>query len=95
MPTLTMLQRVKMALRVTTDAFDDEINILIGAACKDLKIVGVSAVATTEDELLIRAVITYCRANFGSPEDYERLKKSYDEQKAQLITADGYGIEVT
>jgi len=93
MPTTpSMLQRVKTALRISTDAYDDEITVLIGAACKDLGIVGVSAVATTGDELLIRAVITYCRTNFGSPEDYERLKRSYDEQKAQLITASGYGL---
>jgi hypothetical protein len=28
--------------------------------------------------------------NFGEPEDYDRLKASYDEQKAQLSTATGY-----
>lgn len=90
-----MLEKVKTALRITTDAFDGEIEDLIAAACADLGIVGVEAVATTADALLIRAVITYCRANFGSPDDYERLKRSYDEQKAQLITADGYGIVVS
>ena len=90
-----MLEKVKTALRITTDAFDGEITDLIAAACADLGIVGVEAVATTADALLIRAVITYCRANFGSPDDYERLKRSYDEQKAQLITANGYGIVVS
>lgn len=94
-PTPTLLQRVKTALRITTNAYDDEISVLIDGAIGDLGIVGVSAVATTTDALLIRAVITYCRVNFGSPDDYERLKRSYDEQKAQLITADGYGIVVT
>lgn len=90
-----MLDKVKTALRVTTSAFDAEISDLIAAACADLGIVGVEAVATTSDALLIRAIITYCRTNFGSPEDYERLKRSYDEQKAQLLTADGYGIVVS
>lgn len=90
-----MLDKVKTALRVTTNAFDAEIADLIAAACADLGIVGVEAVATTSDALLIRAIITYCRTNFGSPEDYERLKRSYDEQKAQLLTADGYGIVVS
>ena len=28
--------------------------------------------------------------NFGEPEDYDRMKKSYDEQKAQLSMATGY-----
>jgi hypothetical protein len=44
------------------------------------------------DPLVFRAVATYCRLHFGSPEDYDRLKSSYDEQKGQLITASGYGL---
>lgn len=89
-----MLETVKMALRITTDAFNNEINQLIASACADLGIVGVEAVEDTADPLLTRAIVTYCRVHFGSPEDYDRLKASYDEQKAQLITATGYGLEV-
>lgn len=89
-----MLEKVKTALRITTTAFDSEISDLISAACGDLGIVGVEAVSTTTDPLLIRAIITYCRVNFGQPDDYDRLKKSYDEQKAQLISCTGYGLEV-
>ena len=88
-----MLNKVKLALRVTTDAFDTEITGLINAAIADLGIVGVDTLITTEDALLTRAIITYCRVHFGEPEDYDRLKKSYDEQKAQLISATGYGLE--
>lgn len=87
-----MLSKVKVALRITTTAFDDEITDLINAACADLGIVGVTATNTTTDPLLTRAIITYCRLNFGQPDDYDRLKASYDEQKAQLITATGYGL---
>lgn len=90
---MTMLNKVKLALRVTTDAFDTEITGLINAAIADLGIVGVDTLITTEDALLTRAIITYCRVHFGEPEDYDRLKKSYDEQKAQLISATGYGLE--
>lgn len=88
-----MLAKVKLALRVTTNAFDDEITGLIEAACADLGVVGVEVYQTTDDPLLTRAIITYCRMNFGSPEDYDRLKKSYDEQKAQMISCTGYGLE--
>ena len=88
-----MLDKVKLALRITTDAFDSEITGLIAAACADLGVVGVDVETTTADPLLIRAIITYCRVNFGSPDDYDRLKVSYDEQKAQLITCTGYGME--
>lgn len=87
-----MLDAVKLAMRLTTTAYDNEITRLINAACADLGIAGVTAESTTTDPILVQAIITYCRLNFGSPDDYDRLKKSYDEQKSQLQTARGYGL---
>ena len=84
-----MLDKVKMALRISTDAYDDELTDLIKAAELDLGVAGV-VVDTEIDELITRAVITYCKCNFGLPEDADRLKRSYDEQKAQLSNATGY-----
>lgn len=49
--------------------------------------------STITDPLLIRAICAYVRAHFGSPPDYDRLKAAYDENKAQLQTASGYGME--
>lgn len=88
-----MLARIKLALRITTNAFDDEINGLIMSALMDLGLVGIDgAVPETTDELVITAVTTYVKLHFGDPSDPDRLKASYDEQKAQLITATGYGL---
>lgn len=84
-----MLEAVKLALRITTEAFDSELNDLIGAALIDLNQAGVSNMDTT-DPMIKRAVITFCKLNFGQPDDYDRLKKAYDEQKAQLGMATGY-----
>ena len=84
-----MLEKVKLALRITTAAFDSEIKDLISSALADLYIAGVGDVDDT-DPLIVRAVITYCKANFGEPDEYDRLKAAYDEQKAQLQTATGY-----
>lgn len=84
-----MLEKVKMALRITTDAFNDELNDLIDASKLDLGIAGV-VVPQTIDAICTRAVITYCKLHFGEPDDYDRLKASYDEQKAQLSMATGY-----
>ena len=83
------LAAVKLALRITTTAYDSEITTLIDAAMMDLGIAGVSEIYE-EDALILRAVTTYCRLNFGQPDDYDRLKASYDEQKAQLSMATGY-----
>lgn len=92
-----MLERVKLALLITTDDFDSELNDLINAAAKDLGIAGVDGlVITTEtdDALLIRAIITYVGYQFelihGSMERSGAFKKSYDEQKAQMGMATGY-----
>lgn len=83
-----MLEKVKTALRVSTSAFDDELTDLIEAAKLDL---GLSGVETSEvDALISKAIITYCKMSFGLPEDYDKLKRAYDEQKAQLKIATNY-----
>lgn len=84
-----MLDKAKLALRLTTDAYDEEITDLLAAAALDLGIAGVE-LPSELDALCQRAVLTYVRLHFGTPEDYDRLKASYDEQKAQLRTATGY-----
>lgn len=84
-----MLEKVKMALRITTTAYDAELTELIESAKLDMSIAGV-VLPLTIDALVTKAIITYCKMSFGIPEDYDRLKASYDEQKAQLATATGY-----
>lgn len=90
-----MLEKVKLALRITTTAFDSELTDLIEAAKLDLGIAGVVVPTTTDsdlDNLIRKAIITYCKLNFGEPDQYDRLKRSYDEQKAQLSMATGYTV---
>ena len=84
-----MLEKVKLALRITTNAFDSELNELIEAAQLDLGIAGVN-IPDEIDAIVSRAITTYCKMSFGQPDDYDRLKASYDEQKAQLSMATGY-----
>ena len=88
----TLLDKVKLALRITTDAFDTEIRDLIEACMLDLGIAGVTMEDTT-NKLLIRAICTYCKYHFGDAYDgaeLDRLKASYDEQKAQMQMSTGY-----
>lgn len=86
---MTILAAVKIALRIATDAFDAELTELIEAGQADLRLAGIINL-DTGDPLVRRAVITYCRLNFGQPDDYDRLKASYDEQKRQMGMATGY-----
>lgn len=90
---MNILDKIKLSLRVSTDTFDQEITELIDAGLKDLKIAGVNYSDDEVDPLILRAVTTYCKMNFGdveSDQSYDRLKASYDEQKAQMQMATGY-----
>lgn len=84
----SLLENCKTALRVTTDAYDNEISEYINAAKLDLGIAGVEA--AVPDSLVNKAIMTYVRMSFGAPANYDRLKAAYDEQKAQLMNATGY-----
>ena len=85
---MAILDNCKLALRVVTTAYDNEINEYIDAAKLDLGIAGVET--DDNDSLINKAIMTYVRMSFGSPANYDKLKASYDEQKAQLMNATGY-----
>ena len=88
---LTALARVKLALRISEEEFDSEIGDLIESALLDLGLAGADGEQIILSNPLVRtAVITYCKMHFGEPDEYERLKTSYDEQKAQLSMATGF-----
>ncbi len=86
-----VLAKVKMALRIVDTEFDDEITDLILSAMADLDIAGADGANVILDNVLARtAVITYCKMHFGEADEFDRLKRSYDEQKAQMSMATGY-----
>lgn len=94
-----MLDKVKLALLISTEDFDDELEDLIGAAFIDLNIGDVDpdvTVIETTDPVIIRAVCSYCGYQFelmhGTLQRSEAFKKSYDEQKAQLSMATNYTV---
>jgi hypothetical protein len=84
-----LIDDVKLALRITTETFDSELNLLIDSAKRDLGIAGVE-LPEELDSICKLAVITYCKIHFGNPDNADRLQSSYDEQKAQLGMASGY-----
>lgn len=85
---MALIDTCKTALRVATTAYDAEITEYIEAAKLDLGIAGVETTAT--DSLVNKAILTYVRMSFGAPANYDKLKASYDEQKAQMMMATGY-----
>lgn len=91
---MATIDKVRNALRVSTSdnaAINEELTDLIEAAKLDLGIAGV-VVPETLDAIVTSAIITFCKMRFGLPQDYEQLKRSYDEQKAQLSNATNYTV---
>lgn len=93
----SLLDSVKVACRVTSEAYDTELQELILSAFADIGITDVEGGYLTEDNappLVVQAVKTYCRINHPyegmDAAVLERLKVSYDEQKAQLLMSSSY-----
>ena len=84
-----MLNKVKLAMAITTSAYDAELQDLIDAAYLDLGIAGVDN-QLIHDKLVQRAVITYCRMMFHSPADFENLRWAYESLKGQMAISTGY-----
>ena len=87
-----MLNKVKEALRLSHSALDDEVLDLIEACKMDLKISGIKKIDDT-DPLIIRAIIVYCKSEFGFDNaDSEKFKSSYEALKTHLALCGDYNV---
>ena len=78
-----MLEKIKLALRLTDDVFKDEIEALIAACKADLKIAGV--VNTDDsDPLIFQAITLYCKGHFGYADVGEKYLLAYESLKTPL-----------
>ena len=92
---MALLDKVKAACRVASNAYDEELTDLIESGLDDMGITDIKSDVLNmvdPDPLIRKAVITYCRMNFGYQDElaYNRLKASYDEQKSQLLMSGKY-----
>lgn len=88
-----MLEDIKDALRINGDDLNNEILDLIDAAKADLVLSGVKTSKVVEtDPLVKRAIIIYCKANFGydEPKIAERFEQSYISLKHHLTLSAEY-----
>lgn len=87
-----MLESIKLALRIKSSAFDEEIKELIESSKTDLKISGITNIKE-EDPLIRQAIKTYCKANFGlDNKDSEKYQSSYDMLKQHLSLCGDYNV---
>ena len=91
-----MLEKVKLALRVTNKAFDNEIEGLIEAAKLDLYAGGVAmTVIDKSDALVERAIILYAKANYGMANpDSEKYDDSYHNVRQKLSLSGKHNTSV-
>lgn len=87
-----MLEKVKLSLRIKSDAFNVEILEMIEAAKLDLSISGIKKI-NENDPLIQQAIKTYCKANFGlDNKDSEKYQKSYNMLKEHLALCGDYNV---
>jgi len=91
----TILQAAKLALRITSanTSYDTEIQDLIDSASADMIESGVSSskAYSYDDPMIRRAVITFCKANFGwDNPDAERLGQSFAAQVTKIAVTPEY-----
>lgn len=91
----TILDRMKVALRVTNNRFDEEITGVIAAARMELIRAGVSAnMANSDDELIVSAVRAYVLATYSTDTKLtDGYMASFEMQKDNLRKSSGYRSE--
>ena len=86
-----MLELVRKALRIATEDFDDEINLLIDDCLSEMSGLGVIGCTTyTQDPQIRSAVIAYCKWKFGDSETKDDFERIYHTKVGQLMTTTGY-----
>ncbi len=90
-----MLNDIKNSLRVNGTDLDNEILDLIESAKADLILSGVNKDKVVDtDPLIKRAIIVYCKANFGYDDVNmaERFEQSYISLKHHLTLSAEYTV---
>lgn len=92
---MALIDDVKDALRITGSDLDTEVTDLINACKADLALSGIlsSKATSTTDPLIRRAVVVYCKANFGwANNEGEKFQASYDMLKRHLCLSAEYTV---
>ena len=92
-----MLDHVKIALRVKTNMFDDEIQGYIDDCLLELAGFGIyhkeeHLKMGVYDKQIQNAVVFYCKWKFGNNPDAERWEAIYHDKVTKLQCMTGYGL---
>lgn len=93
---MTLLEDIKASLRVTTDALDAEVQMLIDSALYDMWRVGVNPALLEIDDadenlsnaFVKQAVTAYCKSNFGyDVAEADRFDEAYRRIVCDLMNS--------
>ena len=88
---MTTLEKIKLGIRRSHNKLDEDLQADIDACLADLRIAGIIH-ATEEDPLIFNAIKLYCRStNTDDPAKAAEWLRRYEELKACLQMAEGYG----
>ena len=87
------LAKIKLALRISHDKLDNDIQDEIDACLSDLHLCGV-IFAPEADPLMVNAIKLWCRSVFtDDPVKGAEYLRRYNALKASLMMAEGYAWE--
>lgn len=84
-----LIEKLMRAVRVKSQASEEEVKDLVGACKEDLKIAGVY-VTDENDPLCKQAIKLYCKANYGYDKDSERFRAAYETLRDSMALSGDY-----
>lgn len=90
-----MLEKVKLALQITTNEFDSDIEENIAAARMELIRSGVAVEKANSDDdaLITKAIKTFCQKEYLDDGMSERYEESWRYQLDNLRKSSGYMVK--
>ena len=90
-----MLSIVKLALRITTTAFDTELTRLISECIEEMT--GLGVVINLQDgvpssDQVKGTIVAYCKWQFGSSDEKDAWRDIYERKLSQLKTMTGFTV---
>ena len=88
-----MLALIKLALRISTTAFDTELQMLIDDCISEMVGLGIPDITSESTDPQIKStVIAYCKWKFGNNADKDEWRDIYHIKLGQLKSMTGYGF---
>lgn len=90
---MALIDDMKLVLRVSNSAYDDEVSMLIAAAKSDMARVGIDPELIDPEQgdmapLVKQAIACYCKAHFGFDNDEgARFDRSYRQTVTDLLNS--------